>query len=486
MQLIKRVIDPMNVLCGKYRINFWRAEFAAPEIDSDYRFSHKNLSIARGTFVVGALLFMSFGLLDMVVVAPEQLTMTLLLRLGASLGMLLVVYLSYHPAMRNRIQVLINMAAFTTVGSLLLMLSLLDGVAAELYYAGLPTLYLFQHFTRMRFVHGMIMATSATVGYYMIAAVINPIPTPALAGNLFFLTLVYLATQLTHYFYEIYDRLQFAQKSELSALNVQAGELALRVEAAADAKVQFMAVISHELRTPLNAIMGFSELIMAQGQGRITQKTISYMQDIHNSGRHLYEVIGEILEFAKSEFGTLDVQEGAYELDAIIDQALKAMASKAALKQIQLAYERPIQGAMVRVDQRLLTQALVNILSNSIKFSAAHSQVVVSLQHADHGVMVKIVDHGRGIEAVQLARVMEPFVQAENAFTRTSEGLGLGLAFVKRIVDLHQASIHIDSAPGSGTSVMMSLPATRVIAITALLPQPSAIPRQAQTSVSVA
>jgi len=244
--------------------------------------------------------------------------------------------------------------------------------------------------------------------------------------------------------------------------------LAVATEAAKAAnlaKSEFIANMSHELRTPLNAIIGFSEMIQGQMLGPVGKlQYVEYAADIAHSGAHLLAIINDILDLSRLEAGRLELNEGEHSLRNLIEPAvalLRPEAEKSGLK-IEVGIAEPER--RVRCDERVIRQMLLNLLSNAIKFTPLGGKVSVSAVIEGTGELtIDVRDTGIGIAAVDLDRVLEPFVQIESVMSRRHQGAGLGLALVKSMSDLHGGSFHMDSQPGHGTVATIRLPAPRVL-----------------------
>ena len=234
--------------------------------------------------------------------------------------------------------------------------------------------------------------------------------------------------------------------------------------AANRAKSEFLANMSHELRTPLNAIIGFSEMISGQMLGReALDRYSAYAQDIHKSGRHLIAIIDDILDLSKVEAGraVLSEEEVALaEIAGMLGTMLAARFAESGISYRQLLPDGPVA---VVVDRHKFAQIFINLLSNALKFTEQGGEVVLSAQRrADGGLSVSVRDTGIGIAAEDIPVVLLPFGQVESAFSRTHHGTGLGLPLAKSLAELHGGTLELESAPGVGTTVTVTLPAARV------------------------
>jgi signal transduction histidine kinase len=234
--------------------------------------------------------------------------------------------------------------------------------------------------------------------------------------------------------------------------------------AANRAKSDFLSTMSHELRTPLNAIIGFSE-IMADDTLRQTtgEKHREFAAEILRSGRHLLEIINDILDIAKIEAGKLELRDEEVILSAVIDSVMRMVRQRAEDNGIGLTVSLSEPPPVLRADLRACRQILLNLLSNAVKFTGPGGQVDVAAKIEESGALVLTVsDTGIGIAPENLDKIMRPFVQIEGALTRKYEGTGLGLALVKSLVELHGGTVQIASKVGHGTTVTLRFPSSRV------------------------
>jgi PAS domain S-box-containing protein len=237
-----------------------------------------------------------------------------------------------------------------------------------------------------------------------------------------------------------------------------------RAVAANRAKSEFLANMSHELRTPLNAIIGFSEMISRQmlGHEAIDRYSV-YAGDIHKSGKHLIAIIDDILDLSKVEAGRAVLTEETVALDDVTDMLKTMLGSRFAENGIAFRCLLPDQPLAVVVDQHKFAQIFINLLSNAVKFTPRGGDVTLAVRRrADGGLAVSVRDTGIGIAAEDIPVVLSPFGQVESAFSRTHHGTGLGLPLAKSLAELHGGELNLESAPGVGTTVTVSLPAMRV------------------------
>jgi signal transduction histidine kinase len=233
-----------------------------------------------------------------------------------------------------------------------------------------------------------------------------------------------------------------------------------RAEAASEAKSRFLANMSHELRTPLNAIIGFGEIISDEALGPVGQPRYrEYAADIVKSGRHMYEMVTDILTMAQLEAGTVEISLEVVDLYSVVDSAITILRGTERAEGRELSIEGLEKNIILQADQRSVRQMLLNLLSNALKFSSPGTTVhLTSRRHPDGTCELTVIDHGIGMTAEQAAIAIQPFQQIDSGLTRRYEGSGLGLAIVKGLIERHGGSIAIDSEPGVGSRVSLIFP----------------------------
>jgi PAS domain S-box-containing protein len=242
-------------------------------------------------------------------------------------------------------------------------------------------------------------------------------------------------------------------------------EALAQAEAANRSKSEFIANISHELRTPLNAIIGFSEVMLAANrEGGVDQQNTEYLKGILDSGRHLLEIVNDLLDIARLDAGKLSMAEGPVRLDRVVQSSLRLVRERALEAKLNLAWSPPTLIPSVWGDERRLRQVLLNLLTNAIKFTGAGGTVRVTLEMAeDGGVVMAVGDTGIGMSADEIVVALKPFGQIDHALSRNHGGVGLGLPLCKAMVEMHQGRLEIVSEPGQGTTIGVHLPPARTI-----------------------
>ncbi len=223
------------------------------------------------------------------------------------------------------------------------------------------------------------------------------------------------------------------------------------------AKDEFLAAMSHELRTPLNGVLGLTGLLASGQPGPLTDKQTEFVGLIERSGRHLQEVINDLLDLAKIEADQLDITTEPITPREVVAEALEMVRATPAAQGIDLTGSCDGKG-QVRADRRRLRQVLLNLLSNAVKFTE-QGEVRVTCGRHDDVVRIEVADTGIGIEADRLEQIFDPFQQVDGRLAREHTGTGLGLAVARRLVELHGGTLTVRSTPGTGSTFTIELPA---------------------------
>ncbi len=234
----------------------------------------------------------------------------------------------------------------------------------------------------------------------------------------------------------------------------------LQAEEANKSKAGFLATMSHELRTPLNAIIGFSEMIQAELLGPLGNNRYNdYVRCIHESGRHLLELINDILDMSKIESGKYELFHEPVNAVKTARLAFHMIEAQAEEKNIRLQFDTTDDLPVIEADRRAFMQIIINILSNAVKFTREKGTVSMRLfLEKEDTIVVAIKDTGIGIPEDKIEAVTRPFEQVSNAMTRQHQGTGLGLAITKRLIEFHGGALHIASQLGEGTTVTVRMP----------------------------
>lgn len=242
---------------------------------------------------------------------------------------------------------------------------------------------------------------------------------------------------------------------------IKAKEIA---EAATRAKSDFLANMSHELRTPLNAIIGFSDMIRMGLSGDVSEKQAEFIEDIYSSGEHLLSLINDILDLSKIESGNMDIQYSSVNLEKLIQRSTIFFKEKMLNNNLKLSMQIDLKTDCLEVDERLIKQVVVNLISNAVKFTPEGGSVIVGTKKSNNDDMIKIYikDTGIGIKEEDMHLLFEPFKQIESVYTKKYAGTGLGLALCKDIVELHGGELWVESEWGKGSCFCFTIPKKRV------------------------
>jgi signal transduction histidine kinase/CheY-like chemotaxis protein len=255
-------------------------------------------------------------------------------------------------------------------------------------------------------------------------------------------------------------------------------------ERAGRTKDEFLAILSHELRTPLNAILGWTHVLLRQGD--VSAETHSALSTIERNGRSQAQIIADLLDMSSIVSGKMRLDVQRLELSSVIEATLDTIRPAASAKDLILEVAIAPQAGLVRGDPIRLQQVLWNLLTNAVKFTPQGGRIFVSLSHSESQVELQISDTGEGIEAAFLPHIFDRFRQADASSARQHGGLGLGLSIVKQLVELHGGTIAVESAGrGAGATFRVRLPrvaASRDLAVAdPALPDTLAVERLSPT-----
>ncbi len=230
-----------------------------------------------------------------------------------------------------------------------------------------------------------------------------------------------------------------------------------------DSKSLFFAGVSHELRTPLNAIIGFSDMMRSRLFGPLPNKYAEYAELIHDSGQHMLDLIGDVLDLSKVDAGKYELVYDRFDVADVIRSSVKMLRPAADSAEVQLDVE--VRGdageLLVNADRKALRQIILNLLSNAIKFTPKGGRVLVRGQIEDDRLNVSVIDNGSGMSAAELKTVGTPYTQTESGKNNAARGSGLGLSLVKSLAELHNGQFDLTSEKGIGTTADISIPAQR-------------------------
>lgn len=243
------------------------------------------------------------------------------------------------------------------------------------------------------------------------------------------------------------EKIQVLEEAQLSA-NKQFSE-----------KTLFFAGVSHELRTPLNAIIGFSDMMRSRLFGPLPGKYAEYANLIHDSGQHMLDLIGDVLDMSKVEAGKYELNYDRFDIADVIRSSLKMVRPAADAAELTLSADIDVNNdLLIEADRRAVRQILLNLLSNAIKFTPKGGRINVSAKIVQGVLNLSVEDNGTGMSRTDLETVGQAYVQGGNAKMVDARGTGLGLSLVKNLVDLHEGRMALNAHPGAGTSANIYLP----------------------------
>jgi signal transduction histidine kinase len=261
---------------------------------------------------------------------------------------------------------------------------------------------------------------------------------------------------------EVVDLLKtFATQSALAIQNArlfrEIEDKGRQLEIASKHKSQFLANMSHELRTPLNAIIGYTELMADNIYGEVPERMREVLERVDKSGRHLLGLINDILDLSKIEAGQLVLTLTPYSMESVVQTATTAVGSLAAEKKLGLEVAVADDLPLGHADERRLTQVLLNLVGNALKFTEA-GKVVVRAGATGDAFVVSVADTGPGIAERDREKIFEEFQQADTTRARAKGGTGLGLAISRRIVEMHGGRLWVESTLGEGSTFSFTVP----------------------------
>ena len=248
--------------------------------------------------------------------------------------------------------------------------------------------------------------------------------------------------------------------AELETINREIAHKNLELAEASRMKSAFIANMSHELRTPLNAIIGFTGALLMKLPGPLTPDQDKQLNTIRTSARHLLSLINDILDVAKIEAGKVTLALERIQCQDLLHQTVDTLRPLAAHKGLALTVEVPPEPVVIDSDKRALTQIIINLVNNAIKFTDAGTVKVTLVQHMEQGQLVtefSVIDSGAGIRAEDQPKLFQAFSQLDSTSTRHAEGAGLGLYLCQNLANLLGGKLHFHSVYGSGSTFILAL-----------------------------
>ncbi|NIU56602.1 MAG: GAF domain-containing protein, partial [Phycisphaerae bacterium] len=260
----------------------------------------------------------------------------------------------------------------------------------------------------------------------------------------------------------VLDLLQtFASHSVLAIHNAQLfreiEEKGRELESANQHKSEFLANMSHELRTPLNAILGYTELILDNIYGAVPEKIQEVLERLEKNGRHLLNLINDVLDLSKIEAGRLTLSLNEYSMEEVVQTVSTSVEALLAEKDLELKVEVPKDLTIGKGDEQRIAQVMLNLVGNAIKFTD-EGEIKIEVNVANETFLVSVHDSGPGIAEADQHKIFDEFQQADGSSTRKKGGTGLGLSISKKIIDMHGGRIWVESTLGKGSIFRFTLP----------------------------
>jgi len=232
----------------------------------------------------------------------------------------------------------------------------------------------------------------------------------------------------------------------------------MAAEAANRAKTTFIVNMSHELKTPLNAVIGFSDLLLSETYGPLNEKQKRYTENISNGGNHLLSVVNSVLDISRLEMGNIELYYEKVDLVGIIEEVKRVLSPLSSEKNISIEYNIEQGLKTIIVDRVKFKQILYNILNNAITFSFKGGKVNIVAELQEDMVEISVTDEGIGIQEADYERIFQPFVQIDESISKKHGGIGIGLALVKKFVELHRGKVWVKATPEKGSTFTFRIP----------------------------
>jgi signal transduction histidine kinase len=447
-----------------------RLRFRAPAIESVFLSAtmRSSINFIRAYLIAGLFLYAAFAILDVVTQDPAMYWI-FGIRFALVCPFLIGIFaFTFFPQFYRYAQLALAGVMLIAGLGIVAMCAIMTPPFNSQYYAGVILVIVYSSsLSRLKFIHALLISIFLITCYQLVSLIINPIPMTAYVSNNFFLVVAMGLGLFSAYLVELYIRRAYVAQQVVEEKNKLISAALAEAVRANKSKSEFLATMSHELRTPLNAIIGFSDIIKRELFGSFeNEKYSEYAKDIHESGSHLLAIINDILDLAKAESGKLHLSEHEFDLTATLEACVRMCSGRADAGKVEMIFFGGQSEIRALGDERLLLQVVANLVTNAIKFTPEGGKVRMYVSaNAQKGITLKVTDTGIGIAPENIERVLRPFEQVETSYARRHGGSGLGLPYAKRLVELHGGTLTIESELGKGTSVLVTLPAFRLIEV---------------------
>jgi signal transduction histidine kinase len=428
----------------------------------------QSINFVRAYLIAGNCIYLLFSILD-AVVGDSAIRSVLAIRFLVVSPILLSIFaLTFFPLFYRVAQFALATAMLSSGFGVVAMTAIMGPPFNSQYYAGIILVVIYcGSLIRLKFHYSVLISISLILSYQIVCLLLNPIPLEDYISNNFFLAVSMGVGLFSAYIQELYIRKAYVGQRTVEEKNRLVSDALAEAVRANKSKSEFLATMSHELRTPLNAIIGFSDIIKRELFGSLeNDKYADYAKDIHDSGSHLLAIINDILDLAKAESGKLQLNEHEFDITDTLEACIRMCQGRAEVGKVDLIFFGGQSEIRAVGDERLLLQVVANLVTNGIKFTPEGGSVRVYVTASPQkGIVIKVTDTGIGIAPENIGRVLRPFEQVETSYSRKHGGAGLGLPYAKRLTELHGGELKIDSDIGKGTSVTVTLPASRLVEI---------------------
>lgn len=465
----------MGTLTKKYTKMLSAPSFPSAKAEVDFweRRGNDQFATRRWLLLLGALLLWSFGIMDWFV-GGEAFTVLFAIRSAGSIAALFCTYWFCKAKTQQARERFVLWFGYAAIVSEVLMAAAAPSDAVGYYLFGLAVVLSFGAVLIAPNANTTTSLFCILVGSYSVALPFFDMDLQSLTICSVFLLLIAAAATIGSFERERLERLRAISEAELALANAElVGSRKEALEArdkeieANQAKNRFIAGVSHELRTPLNAIIGFSDVMRNEMFGVVQPVQYQeYVDLIFSSGQILEANISDLMDMARIDSGKMGWIDADFLLSDVMDQAMATCQASADDAGVSLAIDASATDIQVHADATRITQAIINLTVNAVKFTSGGGQVSLSAAHRENGsVALSVSDTGRGMSAEDLKRIREPFAQAHHDSAGGKKGgLGLGLAIVSGILDQIGGQLEIDSEVDVGTRATLVIPAERVVA----------------------